>query len=377
MAGRTRVLAQIRQLCCLGLPSETVVPTLLRTVHLAVPATSWTFFWVDENCRVVNMYQYPATPELTALYVAEFYGKKELEAWPGATQLMKTAADVDWTLREVDRQKFFRSEFYETCLRPRGSYEPIHAAIRVEGRLRGVLMLDRGSGEKPFMGSDLAFLERIVPYLRHALESPPTSDPALTDGGESGLMILDRGGRLQFLCPRARRLWFYANHSRIAPDRRSHEQERSLSEAVAGLARWLAAIAGGHEMAPPLIHHRNAWGGFVFRAYWLEQAIADPSGSQSVVDTSSMERSLIGVTIQYQEPLSLKVTRAMQDLPLSDREKAVCLLLAQGLSHSAIAGHLNIRPTTVKTYVRRVHEKLGVTRSEDLLRKLISIGLPG
>jgi two-component system nitrate/nitrite response regulator NarL len=45
----------------------------------------------------------------------------------------------------------------------------------------------------------------------------------------------------------------------------------------------------------------------------------------------------------------------------SDRERQVLELMADGLSSSAIGERLHLSESTVKTYVRRVYEKLGVS----------------
>lgn len=46
--------------------------------------------------------------------------------------------------------------------------------------------------------------------------------------------------------------------------------------------------------------------------------------------------------------------------PLTARETAVLLLVADGFSTSAIARRLDIAENTVKNHVRNIHQKLGV-----------------
>ncbi len=45
---------------------------------------------------------------------------------------------------------------------------------------------------------------------------------------------------------------------------------------------------------------------------------------------------------------------------LTDRERALLALLAEGLSDKAIARRLNLSPTTVRTYNSTLYAKLGV-----------------
>lgn len=53
---KRRALARIKQLCCLGLDSQIVVPELLKQLHEVVPMYSATFFWSDDNCQTANVY---------------------------------------------------------------------------------------------------------------------------------------------------------------------------------------------------------------------------------------------------------------------------------------------------------------------------------
>lgn len=51
-----RAEARIKQLCCLGLPSETIMPTLLAQMHTLVPGYAYNFFWCDEDYAFTNLY---------------------------------------------------------------------------------------------------------------------------------------------------------------------------------------------------------------------------------------------------------------------------------------------------------------------------------
>jgi len=46
----------VRQLCCLGLPSEQLMPSLLKAVRQLVGADSAGFFWVDAQGDMTNLY---------------------------------------------------------------------------------------------------------------------------------------------------------------------------------------------------------------------------------------------------------------------------------------------------------------------------------
>ena len=61
--------------------------------------------------------------------------------------------------------------------------------------------------------------------------------------------------------------------------------------------------------------------------------------------------------------------RAQDSLGISDRERAVLLELAAGRSNKEIARELHIAPSTVKTHVARLYEKLGARRRTEAVRR--------
>jgi DNA-binding NarL/FixJ family response regulator len=67
-------------------------------------------------------------------------------------------------------------------------------------------------------------------------------------------------------------------------------------------------------------------------------------------------------------------TRARYDA-LSERERAVFLLLAQGHTPTQIGERLFISAKTVDTYRRRVNEKLGLTERAEYIRLALELGL--
>jgi DNA-binding NarL/FixJ family response regulator len=67
-------------------------------------------------------------------------------------------------------------------------------------------------------------------------------------------------------------------------------------------------------------------------------------------------------------------TRARYDA-LSERERAVFLLLAQGYTPTQIGERLFISAKTVDTYRRRVNEKLGLTERAEYIRLALELGL--
>jgi hypothetical protein len=87
---QTTVRARIRQLCCLGLPGELLITSLLPALRELVPSDSAGFFWVDSRGDMTNLYAERLLPaEVMSLYFERFYDGLErytpdLISWNGS-----------------------------------------------------------------------------------------------------------------------------------------------------------------------------------------------------------------------------------------------------------------------------------------------------
>ena len=71
---QSNVRSRIRQLCCLGLPGELLVGSLLAALRELVPSESAAFFWVDARGEMRNLYaERLLPPELMSLYFERYY----------------------------------------------------------------------------------------------------------------------------------------------------------------------------------------------------------------------------------------------------------------------------------------------------------------
>ena len=76
--------------------------------------------------------------------------------------------------------------------------------------------------------------------------------------------------------------------------------------------------------------------------------------------------------IERFEPMPLTLMRAMRRLPITAREREVCLLLSYGHTHSMIGKRMRVSKHTATDYVRRIHHKLDVRSQDQLMKKLMT-----
>ncbi|MEQ1558254.1 MAG: helix-turn-helix transcriptional regulator [Methyloglobulus sp.] len=178
------------------------------------------------------------------------------------------------------------------------------------------------------------------------------------DPGLPGMMVMDVQGAILYLTDEAKRLLANACHPILSLDARNQEAE--IVAKLAQLCRNLHAIFQGKQAAPPSSCHTNGRGRFTFRASWL-------NGLNNTSDR------LVSMTIEHQEPLVLKILRALKDLPLSPVQKQVASLLAQGLPNEHIGEHLHIKLSTVKEHVSNIFDKLDIGHRGELLPLLLNL----
>jgi DNA-binding CsgD family transcriptional regulator len=230
--------------------------------------------------------------------------------------------------------------------------------ITEAGRPVGAFHFFRSADEPDFTPRDYALLDALHGFIAHGLHDGPTED-RYNDSGDRALVILDRTGRLLHLSPEARRLLLMALTPRWAPDTAPRMRLDEPAELVQLCHALTAASTGRLPAAPPVVRRTNAWGEFVLRAYWLDAQAGNGEPSQ-----------FVGVTIERREPRRLALWRRVEALPLSGREKQVCLLLARGHDAAEAARAIGVGEHTVVSHRRSLYNKLGVDNRLALIDRL-------
>ncbi|MEO6147645.1 MAG: helix-turn-helix transcriptional regulator [Sulfuriferula sp.] len=348
------VVAYIRQLCCLGLGGQIIMPELLHALHAFIPSASNMFLWADEHHQISNVYcEDSALYSVQSLYFKEFYNSKEVQVYKiGFSEAMRIGRG--WGNSERLGPDFVSSELFNELLRPNGVRYGLEATILEHGRGLGSVVLNRAPGEKPFSDADEMSLRSLIPYIAHGLRGTRDLRGELTPSGESGTVIIDSHDQIVQFCHEGKRL-LLASH----PGRKMRDAPSLDSPALQRLSANLRGILRGRLQPVPMLRQQHAGGEFVFRAY--------PLGTHGEANGS------IAVVIERHEPLPLKLLRNMSTLPMTARQREVCLLLSYGHSHSMIAQRMHVSKHTATDYVRKIYDKLDVNGHDQLMKKLESI----
>jgi DNA-binding CsgD family transcriptional regulator len=352
-------IAHFRQLCCLGIDAHTVMPSLLKGLHGLIGSNSNAFYWVSDKGNVTNTYMEQLLPkDLLASFFKDFLNNRDCAFSAHGLRNCLKPDQVVGSSAKLFPKSFHQSDVYNLFWRPESRKEMLWAVVRdASGRENGVTM-SRLVGDAEFTDRDERLLAQLVPYFAHALNAPGESVAQLVDAGESAVIVVNRHGDIEHESMEGRRLMLLAAHPRVAPDAVDWRSDQVVPSALRHLLDRVAAIAVGRPTSPPVIELQNCWGKFMLQAYPLNSGGGFVDGAVVIV-------------IERQVPLKLKLLDAMQFLPLSTKQKEVCLLLTDGFSYQDLAQRLGVGRTTIIDHVRKIYDKLDVHNHHELLSKLI------
>lgn len=351
------IAAQIKQVCCLGLGAEAIMPAIARHLQEMIPSYSAMIYTCDKNCEATGFYDLnPDMYKVAAVYFNEFYNRRELEVRTGFSETLRNFRGASRRVQtwKVDARTYQRSDFENIVVRPARYDDFIQLVVRDGNVPKGYVNMPRTYGDRPFSDEELRRLAAIEPFLAHGLVKSEIPMPsAQSDAeGDSGLIIANTSGRMLHISPQARVLLFYFNNPALHPGT-VVATPSLLPSAVRRLCANLKEVFEGQaEPAPPVFRHTNAQGTFVFRAYWL--------------DGIGATQSLVGVSLHRQVPLPLKLAKHMNQLPLSERQRQTALLMMAGLTYAQIGSQLGVRERTVISHAQEIFNKLGVNGRTEL-----------
>jgi DNA-binding CsgD family transcriptional regulator len=357
-------VAQIRQLCCMGLGSQVIMPSLLRTLRDLVPSDSAGFFWIDSRGDMRNLYAERMLPNDTMTqFFHRHYDGGEFSFRKAYLQRVASAEAVIATSATTEMQ---RTAYYNNVLRELEAHYVLYAIIRDRGHAVGQLSLYRPKQAAPFSPKERAKISSVVHYIGHAIQQPLAATTALgndrrfRDSDDEGMLVVDRNGGVCQASPGALGLLLMATTDQINAASVPAAYERAAGAVFGRLIKTIQSVYRDHptSRSPPRAYLENAWGRFSVRAYCLS-------------DEPLANDALFAIQITRQEPALLQLAEAMQRFPISPQQREAGLLLAQGKSNNEIAEVLGVKVNTASYHLKQLFAKLDVHSRQEAVDKLL------
>jgi DNA-binding CsgD family transcriptional regulator len=358
MKDRT-AFSHLRQLCCLGIGAEMLMPSILAALHDVIGSDSNGFFWVDDNYDISNMCaEKMLPPETMQLYFRDFYGA-QVDGFKA--RLARIARGPREVTRMTFPKEFYDSDYYNLIWRRMDAHHAMYAPLYANGRCIGQLSVYRSRKDPGFAAREEERLEQLLPYIQHALGSHPREefDRTFDQTDDRGFAVLDGKGEPCHMSAQARRLLFLAAHPNVSSGAFAMRPATALPAEIDILLERLARIGADQPAPPPSITIDNVRGRFHLRADWLESP-------------GDGTRGLVGLSIEHLQPREIRLLHGMKATDLSTREREAALLLALGRSVTDIADALNCKPNTAKYFQKQIYNKLAVHDRAGLLSVLLA-----
>jgi DNA-binding CsgD family transcriptional regulator len=346
-----RQLALIRNLCGLGLPPQTLAPSLLPVLRRLIPSHSAAVFWVDERLEMTGLYaERLLPPEAMARYYEKHY-KSAISGFPAAFGARAAATDPVSIHKVTEAER--STEYFREILAKLDACQILYGVLRTAAMPVGQISFYRGERDPGFSRADQAMLRGLLRYLSVGLRPQQPSFQPLAQAQivEEWLGLIAIDGTVLSASSDWSRLVRLLAMKTVSP-RRAREEERLVAEFLRQVcSRFVKADGTMTELVD--LEYESAWGRFRVRAYRLPR-------------TPLHRGDHAGVLIARFEPRALALARGAGATRLSPRQRQVAVLLAEGKSNQEIAQSLALTFNTASYHVKQVFARLQVHDRDEI-----------
>ncbi|HVT30788.1 MAG TPA: LuxR C-terminal-related transcriptional regulator [Lacipirellulaceae bacterium] len=268
----------------------------------------------------------------------------------------------------VSDEDFRASEIYKQVLAPVGIEYAMGVFIPIEEKLISVISVIRGPDGAAFTTADCGEFSRLVPHLTRAVsmhgafrrsQEELANVKALLDSLPLGMMVVD-GDEVKVANRAARRLLDEGNAMRIHNGRLHGASQRADADLRDAVHHALSGTDQPVGVVLPLDHAEPIRA--VVRRLHAKSArmLGTPSDVVAVYVTDP------------RKPLETSHEILQRLFGLTAREAAVLQILAEGQDVNAAAARLGVGIATVRSHVKHIKERTGVSRQGELVRLVLS-----
>jgi DNA-binding CsgD family transcriptional regulator len=207
----------------------------------------------------------------------------------------------------------------------------------------------RRDDKRDFTRADAAALARVTGLIGEGIRTSLRFDAAREPRGAAapGMVILTRAGDIELITPPARELLAALRSPALAG------REEMVPTALASLAEHARRAARDGVAHADVVAVPSALG-------WITLHASLPDGGSDgrvaiVVERSASERA---------------TALRLETYGVTEREREVAVLLAQGLTNPDIAQRLVLSPYTVQDHIKSLFEKTGVGSRQELVARI-------
>lgn len=302
--------------------------------------------------------------------------REVMDMWGGERRLAQYPLEEPVLLSDVShRAQWGRSEYMRLFAMPQGLVDSVAVPLARDARAIGSVSFGIHSSRRSVSPGDLSWLRLIAPHLRRAVEISGMLDDATAaaesfsaalDATNSGVVIVDLDGRILHANAAAQPMLVAGD-----PIREVGGRLQLRDELVAG--QLMGAIRGVTDEAAlgrrGLGIPTRRLDGSALTATVMPLERRTSRGGVSA-------RAAAAVLIATSAPLELPAGALSLLYDLTPAEVRVFELVIEGKSNVAIARALGVSPSTVKTHMNRMFDKLGVRTRLELVRIAHNIKLP-
>ena len=192
----------IRQLCCLGVTGEQLMPSLLKSVRQLVGAESAAFFWVDAQGDMTSLYAERLLPApVMQLYFERFYDAGESSFRRAFAERARRDDPVVAVSASTAAE---RSAYYNEVMRHLDAHHVLYGVVREQGEALGQLSLYRPKSARTFSTAERGELTAIMRYVAHGVSARTRADAgaqALLDTADDAVFLIAADGSLREVSP--------------------------------------------------------------------------------------------------------------------------------------------------------------------------------
>jgi DNA-binding CsgD family transcriptional regulator len=360
MVTRKRQLALIRKLCGLGVPAQTLAPSLLPALRTLISSHSAAVFWVDDRFEMTGLYAERLLPPAA---MAAYYKRHYRDAATGFPIQFRARAEAADPVSARRLSKADQSsDYFREVLARLDAHQILYGVLKDGSRPIGQVSFYRGARDPEFGKRDQDTLRGLLRYLSQGLRSQPSPARELPQAEvvEEWLGTVAKDGTAISAPLNWSRLVRLLAMEKVAP-RTAHDEQRIVTDF---LGRICASLDGDAAQVDQVdSQHDSPWGRFRIRAFRLPAEDGQPDQ--------------VGVLIGRREPRALSLARGTGASGLSPQQREVALLLAEGKSNPEIARALALRPNTANYHVKQVFTRLRVHSRDEVKQVLLRLAHGG